>query len=128
VRFVNDFDFRGVRRFYTVSNHSPGTVRAWHGHRQEAKFATVLQGAALTCCVRIDDWESPSPELPVDRFVLSAEAPGVLAIPRGYANGFMTLAENTLITFFSTSTLDQSLGDDLRFPARYWDPWSIEER
>ena len=30
--------------------------------------------------------------------------------------------------FFSTSTLDESLGDDIRFPARYWDPWQVDER
>jgi hypothetical protein len=30
--------------------------------------------------------------------------------------------------FFSTSTLEESLRDDIRFPARYWDPWQVEER
>ena len=33
VGFVNDFTFSGVKRFYTVANHSDGFVRAWHGHR-----------------------------------------------------------------------------------------------
>lgn len=28
VRFCNDFDFSGVRRFYVVSNHQPRFVRA----------------------------------------------------------------------------------------------------
>jgi dTDP-4-dehydrorhamnose 3,5-epimerase len=128
VRFVNDFDFRGVQRFYTVSNHRAGMVRAWHGHRHEQKFVTVLQGAALVCCVKVDDWERPSPDLPVERFVLSADKPGVLSIPAGFANGFMSLTGDALVTFFSTAALGESLDDDIRFPARLWDPWGVEER
>ena len=128
VAFVNDFDMAPVRRFYSVGNHRAGMVRAWHGHRHERKFMSVLHGSALACCVRIDDWEDPSPDLRVDRFVLSALTPAVLSIPAGFANGFMTLSEDALVTFFSTSTLEESAADDIRFPARLWDPWKIEER
>jgi dTDP-4-dehydrorhamnose 3,5-epimerase len=128
VGFVNDFDFTGVKRFYTVDNHKAGFIRAWHGHRHEAKYATVIAGSVLVCCVRIDDWDNPSADLPVQRFVLSERTPAVLHIPAGFANGFMSLTEGAKIVFFSTSTLQESLGDDIRFPARTWDPWTIEER
>lgn len=128
VRFVNEFNFGSVRRFYTVSNHRAGTVRAWHGHRREGKFAIVLRGSALVCCVKIDDWVKPSWDLPVSRFVLSAEVPAILGIPPGFANGFMSLTDDALITFFSTASLEESLDDDIRFPARLWDPWAVEER
>jgi dTDP-4-dehydrorhamnose 3,5-epimerase-like enzyme len=128
VGFVNDFDFDGVKRFYTVSNHAPGFVRAWHGHKQETKYVLAVAGSALVCCVEIDDWDGPSPDLPVDRFVLSAQAPAVLRVPAGYVNGFMTLTPDAKLLFFSTSSLDDSLGDDFRFPARFWDPWHVEER
>lgn len=128
VAFVNDFDFAGVKRFYTVSNHTRGFVRAWHGHKQEAKFATVIAGSMLVCCVRIDDWNQPSPDLDIKRFVLSDISPAVLYIPAGYANGFMSLTEGAKITFYSTATLQESLNDDIRFDARYWNPWSVEER
>ena len=128
VGFVNDFDFTGVKRFYTVSNHRAGFIRAWHGHRHEAKYATVVSGSMLVCCVRIDDWENPAADLPVQRFVLSDKTPAVLYIPAGHANGFMSLCAGAKIVFFSTSTLRDSLNDDIRFPARTWDPWTIEER
>lgn len=128
VGFVNDLDLAPVRRFYTVTNHRSGSVRAWHGHRRERKFLTVVQGAALACCVRVDDWDDPSPELAVSRFVLSGATPAVLSIPAGFANGFMTLTEGAVLMFFSDAPLEQSLADDVRFPARYWDPWQIEER
>ncbi len=128
VGFVNDFDFGDVKRFYTVSNHEAGFVRAWHGHRNEAKYVLAVAGAALVCCVEIDDWDDPSPGLEPQRFVLSERSPAVLRVPAGYVNGFMTLTPGAKLMFFSTSTLEESLGDDIRFPARYWDPWHVEER
>ncbi|HMG04546.1 MAG TPA: dTDP-4-dehydrorhamnose 3,5-epimerase family protein [Chthoniobacterales bacterium] len=128
VGFVNDFDFAEVKRFYLVSNHAAGFVRAWHGHRREAKYVTVVQGAMLVACVQIDNWEKPSPALPVQRFVLSAKVPAVLFIPAGFANGNMSLTDDARAMFFSTSTLEESKGDDIRFDARLWDPWRVEER
>jgi dTDP-4-dehydrorhamnose 3,5-epimerase-like enzyme len=128
VGFVNDFDFAGVKRFYSVRNHHRGFVRAWHGHRREAKYVTVVHGAALVAAVRIDDWDRPSADLTVSRYVLSAARPRVLFIPAGYANGFMSLTDDARLMFFSTSSLAESQGDDIRFEARYWNPWVVEER
>jgi dTDP-4-dehydrorhamnose 3,5-epimerase len=128
VTFVNDFDFAGVKRFYTVKNHRAGFVRAWHGHRREAKYVTVLAGAAIVGAVQIDDWDHPSRELPAKRFVLGGRKPRVLYIPSGYANGFMSLTADTHLAFFSTATLQDSVGDDVRYDARHWDIWTVDER
>ena len=128
VSFVNDFDFTGVRRFYQVSNHREAMVRAWHAHREEEKWVLATRGAVLLCCVEIDDWEAPSPDLEIHRFVLSASTPAVVHIPAGYANGFMTLTPDAAALFFSSSRLEDSVEDDIRFPARLWDPWFVEER
>ncbi len=128
VGFVNDFDFAGVKRFYTVSNHRKNFVRAWHAHRREAKYVTVLRGAALIGAVAIDNWDHPAKDAKVARYVLSANKPAVLFIPAGFANGFMSLTDDALVVFFSTSSLDESLGDDVRYEARYWDIWQAEER
>jgi dTDP-4-dehydrorhamnose 3,5-epimerase-like enzyme len=126
--FVNGFGFEGVKRFYAVSNHRQGFVRAWHAHRREAKYVHLARGSALIGAVRIDDWDKPSPKLPVERFVLSASKPSVLFIPAGYANGFMSLTADALLYYFSTSSLEESRGDDVRYDARLWDPWQVEER
>jgi dTDP-4-dehydrorhamnose 3,5-epimerase-like enzyme len=126
--FVNDFRFEGVKRFYTVANYRQGFIRAWHGHKREAKYVTAVTGAAVVGAVRVDDWEQPTRELPVERFVISAHRPAVLYIPSGYANGFMSLTENLKLMFFSTSSLEESQGDDFRFDSRYWDIWTVVER
>lgn len=128
VAFVNDLALSEFQRFYVVTNHAPGFVRAWHGHRHERKAAVVLSGAAVICAVAIDDWDAPDKAAEVHRYVLSERAPSALVIPAGHANGFMTLAADTRVCFFSSSSLAESAADDIRFPARYWDPWSVEER
>ena len=126
--FINDLDLSIFKRFYIVENHAQGFVRAWHGHKKEAKAVVVVAGAALVAAVKIDNWDKPSKDLDVQRVALSAEKPGALLIPAGYANGFMTLTEGAKVMFLSTSTLDESAADDIRFDANYWNPWQIEAR
>lgn len=126
--FINDLDLTMFKRFYIVENHSKGFVRAWHGHKKEAKAVVVVSGSALVAAVKVDNWESPSKDLKIERAVLSSEKPTALLIPAGYANGFMTLTESAKVMFLSTSSLEESAGDDIRFDARLWNPWNIEER
>ena len=126
--FVNDFNFAGVKRFYRVTNHKQGFVRAWHAHRHEAKYVTVMAGSAIVAAVKIDNWETPSRDAKVYRYALSANRPAVLYVPAGYANGFMSLTDDANLVFFSTSSLEESRGDDIRYDARYWDAWNVVER
>ena len=136
VRFVNDFNFEGVKRFYQVQNPATGFIRAWHGHFKEAKYVYVAKGSALVGAVRMEkrghlnDIEDAllEPEGAPKKYVLSAQTPKVLYIPSGYANGFMTLEDDTIVQFFSTSSLEESLGDDVRSPHDRWDIWSIEQK
>ena len=126
--FVNQFNMELVKRFYVVSNHKQGFIRAWHAHKLESKYVFIVNGTALISTVQIDDWDNPSNDLMVDKFVLTAKKPSILYIPSGYANGFKTLSTDTKIIFFSTSTLKDSIDDDYRFDAYKWNPWEIVER
>lgn len=126
--FANEFDLEQVRRFYVVENFANRTVRAWHAHKHERKWVIAIEGAALACCVEVDDWENPSPDLPVHRFTLDATSPAVLEIPAGYANGAMSLLEGTKLLYLSDAALGESLDDDYRYPPRHWDPWQVAER
>tara|TARA_Y100000310_G_scaffold274808_1_gene291057 strand:+ start:173 stop:625 length:453 start_codon:yes stop_codon:yes gene_type:complete len=131
VKFVNDFNFDGVKRFYQIENHQRGFIRAWHGHRREGKYVYVAKGSALVGAVNLPCDDDPEYQIilpDLKKFVLSSQTPKVLWIPWGHANGFMTLEENTIIQFFSTRTLEESLDDDIRFPYNKWDIWSIEKR
>lgn len=109
--FVNKFDFSTVKRFYTVSNHKKGFIRAWHGHRHEEKFVFVPSGTALIGIVPLEDLTVNSCE----KFILSSSKPRILHIPAGYANGFQNLEDNTIIQFFSTVAMEDAVNDDIRF-------------
>jgi len=40
----------------------------------------------------------------------------------------MNLENNTIVMFFSTSTLEESKGDDIRFPYDEWNIWQEDYR
>jgi len=130
LRFVNGFDMSRIKRFYQVENFSLNTIRAFHGHMKEEKYVYVSNGTILLCLVKLTNIKKPSKKLPVERMVLSARSPQIVHIPKGYANGFKALEKNTQIFFFSTSTVEESKGDDYRFPHNYWGEkvWSVENR
>lgn len=123
LRFVNEFDFSKVKRFYQVENHRQGFIRAWHGHVSEGKYVYVPQGSALVGLVSLEQ-ESATPH----KLTLTSEKPQVLWIPPNHANGFMNLEENTIIMFFSTSSLEESKDDDIRFPYDKWNIWEEDYR
>ena len=123
VTFANDFGLENVKRFYLVSNHRAGYIRAWHGRRREAQYITVVQGTAVVGAVKIDNWETPSKNLPVVRYVLSEYKPSLVYIPPGYASGFMSLTAGAKLLFFSTATLEESRRDSVSFDAHYWNAW-----
>ena len=128
--FLNDFSFEGVKRFYMVENFSKDVIRAWHGHLKEGKYIFLPLGSAIVAAVKMDDTDNPSKENEVYRFILSDRKPYILYIPAGYANGFRSLEEDTKMIFFSTSTLEESKGDDYRFPVDYWgnEVWEVKNR
>jgi len=126
LRFVNDFDFNNVKRFYQVENHRAGYIRAWHGHEKEGKYVWVASGSALVGIVPLDG--KPGDTGVALKYVLSDKSPSILWIPPGYYNGFMNLETNTKIIFFSTTTLDESKGDDIRQPYDMWDIWQDDFR
>jgi len=121
VSFVNDFNFDNVKRFYQVKNHTLNFIRAWHGHKKEGKYVYVPKGSALIGVVNLETEE-------ITKKILSSKTPSILWIPPNHANGFMNLEKDTIIQFFSTSFLKDSLNDDIRFPWNKWDIWNIEQR
>lgn len=120
--FINDFDFKNIKRFYVVQNHQKGFIRAWHGHLKEAKYVYVVTGAAI---IGVVDMETEDAET----YVLSEDVPEILCIPPGKYNGFKTLTDDTKVMFFSTATLEESKADDIREPSDKWrDLFEVVER
>lgn len=129
VRFVNDFNFENVKRFYQVQNHKRDFIRAWHGHKIEGKYVYVAKGSALIGAVPLDMMINKNiDDSKIIKVVLSSNNPKILYIPPGYANGFKSLEEDTILQFFSTSTLEESLNDDMRFDYDFVNIWKEDYR
>jgi dTDP-4-dehydrorhamnose 3,5-epimerase-like enzyme len=126
--FSNTFSFLEIKRFYIVHNYNKNFIRAWHGHLEEKKFITCVQGTFQVSCVRMDKTKSPSKKNKIFTWFLNAGNQNIISIPEGYANGSMSLEDNSKLLIFSTSSLEDSLKDDYRFPVKYWNPWDIIER
>ena len=126
--FCNDFNMSNIKRFYQIKNFKNPFVRAWHGHKFEDKYIIVSKGAALLAVVKIDNWKKPKKNIKIKKFVLNDKKPKLLFIPGGHAHGYKTLLRNTSLIVFSTATLSQSMKDDYRFDAYYWNPWVEKER
>jgi len=126
--FMNGFPLPNYKRFYTVANHQQGFIRAWHGHLLESKALFILQGSVLACAVKMTDKVAPDKNQEVTRVVLDSRKPSALYVPKGYANGFMSLSQDALLLILSSTTLEESQGDDYRFPFDYWNPWQVVPR
>lgn len=121
--FINDFDMRPVKRFYTIFHPDTAIVRAWQGHRVEQKWFFVLDGAFDIALVRPDDWSAPSASLPVELFSLPAAVSQVLHVPGGFATGFKATVPNSRMIVYSDCTLEDSATDDFRFEKHLWRQW-----
>lgn len=132
--FVNEVDFKDVKRVYMVENFSTDTVRAFHGHMAENKYVMVVKGSIILASAEIKfvtaDPEQTPYLLGLQRVILSDRDFRIAHIPAGRANGFRALEPETKVLFYSTSTLEESLGDDIRFPYDFFGKgiWNVENR
>lgn len=120
ISFVNDFKFSDIERFYIISNSRENPIRAWQGHKLDAKNFYCLSGSFKIHFIKIDNWENPSKDLIVETILVSEYDSKIVHIPPGYANAVESLEENSKLMSFSTLPLVNVIEDDVRFSSDYW--------
>lgn len=120
IAFVNDFDFSDIQRFYIISNSKENPLRAWQGHKLDAKNFYCLTGSFKIHFIKIDNWKKPSNDLIIETILVSECDSKIVHIPAGYANAVESLEENSKLISFSTLPLKNVSEDDVRYPADYW--------
>ena len=120
VRFVNDFNFEGLKRFYVITHSDINVIRAWQGHKTETKYFFVAKGVFLVNWIKIDNWKQPSEGLEIKSKTLTERKSEILIIPPGHANGFKALESDSMLVVFSDKTLQESKEDNFRFPVDFW--------
>lgn len=120
ISYVNDFSFEDIERFYIISNSKANPIRAWQGHKLDAKNFYCLSGCFKIHFVKIDNWENPSKDLFVETVYVSESESKIVHIPAGYANAIESLEDNSKLISFSTLPLIDVNKDDVRYPSDYW--------
>ena len=118
--YVNDFSFKEIERFYIISNSDAHPLRAWQGHKLDAKNFYCLSGSFNIHFVKIDDWDNPSKDLTIETVTLTESESKMLHIPAGYANAIESLGPDSKLISFSTLPLSNVTEDDVRYEANYW--------
>lgn len=113
IRFVNEFDFKDVKRFYSIKPDSTDQVRAWQGHQYEQKWFFVAQGSFEVKLVKMDQ-HCTALASSREQFILTEKESEILFVPGGYLNGFRALEANSILIVYSNFTLDESKSDDVR--------------
>jgi len=120
ISFVNDFSFKDIERFYIISNSDENPIRAWQGHKLDAKNFYCLSGSFKIHFVKIDNWENPSKDLNIETVIVSASESKIVHIPAGYANAIEAIEKNSKLISFSTLPLANVNDDDVRYNSDYW--------
>ena len=121
ISFVNDFNFKGVNRFYTIHHPDTSTIRAWQGHTQESKYYYPVKGLWIIAWVKME-FDKPEDEWKVEYVKMDSKDSNLIFLPPGYANGFRALEEGSVIVGFS-ATGDVEEKEILRWDARNWIDW-----
>ncbi|HLD24865.1 MAG TPA: dTDP-4-dehydrorhamnose 3,5-epimerase family protein [Patescibacteria group bacterium] len=112
-----------VKRVYYVANAARGIIRGFHFHKKEWKYFMVASGSAKFVAL------NPNKPKEVYTFVSSSRKANLVIIPPGFANGWISLSDDTILICCSTRTTKESLKDDVRFdPYKWGDVWSVKPR
>lgn len=121
---LNEFRFDGVQRFYLIHHPDPSVIRGWHGHQQEKKWFYCVKGDFTVACVKIDDWEHPSPDLKPEIFRLTESESRIVCVPEGYANCLKTETAGSVLLVLSGKILSEAVHDSWRYDKSMWVDWS----
>lgn len=119
----NTLDLFSFKRTYFITHPNTNIIRAWQGHKLEAKLFRVTKGAFAVGFVQIDDFQHPSNNLKADYQILTENRNEFFLIPKGYANGLKALQDNSTIQVFSDFKLEESINEKIRFSPDNWLNW-----
>ena len=117
--YNNDFDLASIKRMYVIENHSVDFVRAWQGHKAEQRWFSAVQGRFKIQLIAVDNWDTPSENLPRIEYHLHSEKLDILHIPAGYISSIQALEEKSKLVVMSDYHLGE-LNDEFRYSMNYF--------
>lgn len=98
-----------------VTTAFPGIVKAWHAHRLQTDFFTVISGKAKFVLYDMREGSPTKGEL--QEFLLGRDQLQLITIPPGVYHGFMCLGQEEVIALnCPTRPYNARTPDELRLP------------
>ena len=120
---LNDFHFEGVKRTYIIHHPDASVIHGWHAHQFERKWFYCIKGSFTVALVKVDDWNSPSPDLQAELFHLTESDSCLVCVPAGYANCLKAHEAGSIMQVYSDKVLSEALGDSWRYDKNMWVDW-----
>lgn len=120
ITYNNDFDASNIKRIYTIENHSTTFIRGWQGHQIEQRWFAAMKGAFEIAVIQVDDFENPSPYLPIQTFNLTDEKLTYLQIPAGCITAIQAKEEESKLLVLADYTLGE-VKDEYRFALDFFE-------
>lgn len=117
--FNNSFDASAIRRIYIIANADTHLQRGWQGHRIEKRWFSAVAGRFRIKIIAIDDWETPSPQLPVTEYILDAAQLDILFVPEGHITCIQSLQDVSKLLVMADYRMGE-VKDEYRFDIGYF--------
>lgn len=117
--YNNEFVATEVKRIYFIENAELDFVRGWQGHQIEQRWFSVVQGSFKIRIREVDNWETPSKNLPEQIFVLEANTFDVLYLPKGYITSLQALEKKSKLMAMSDYSVGE-IQDEYRLDINYF--------
>lgn len=138
VPFTDYIDDEYFKRAYIVGDYGKGVVRGLHYHKKEAKVFIIGSGAAKFLTFKlpeeiadrndneeIKNYIENNPDA-IKTFVMSSRHHAVLIVPTYYANGWVSLEDNTILFSLGSIRWEEAKDDDIRIdPYLAGDKWEV---
>jgi len=119
ITFNNEFDASQVKRIYTIENSSIDYIRGWQGHRIEQRWFACMKGSFEISVIKVDDFEKPSKELTISKYLLTDDILTYLHVPAGFITAIQADEINSKLLVLADFGLGE-IKDEYRFPIDYF--------
>ncbi|WP_299179832.1 WxcM-like domain-containing protein [uncultured Chryseobacterium sp.] len=115
----NEFDVSQVKRIYTIENHSTEFIRGWQGHAIEQRWFACMKGRFKIYVIKVDDFEKPSKDLPIQTYELSDKELTYLHVKAGCITAIQGLEKGSKLIALSDYAMGE-VNDEYRFDLDYF--------
>ena len=119
ITYNNDFDASQIKRIYTIEKTSTEFIRGWQGHKVEQRWFASMKGSFEISVIKVDDFENPSKDLTIQKYILNEEVLTYLHVPSGYITAIQSKEKGSKLLVLADYGLGE-ISDEYRYSLDYF--------